>query len=80
MNKIIPIKIKPGLKLWQLDLAAKEISEIQPEKAGIGYVLTVVPGFIYCEALNYKNADKKFGKMIQRILSKKSTAPDQSAS
>jgi hypothetical protein len=77
-----PIKEKriPGLRCWQLNIASKTITEIpQPEIYGKDWFIKPVAGVLYCQALNYKNADKRFGKIILLHLRKKQNylAPDQ---
>jgi len=63
-------KQKPGHRVWELDLVDKtineaKIEEVQGEYAG-GVRLKVIkkPNCLYCSALNAKNADKQFLRMI----------------
>lgn len=60
----------PGLKIWQLDLKTFEITlaemDIQITFDGSTKAkLITAPGMIYCQALNKKNAFKKFQKQLK---------------
>jgi hypothetical protein len=71
----------PGLKLWELNIENFEIKEVEIVKTvAIGTDKKPVftkkanynPKHLYCQALNLKNAEKKFEKIIKSILECKS--------
>lgn len=60
-----------GHKIWELDMVNREITEVPFNDLtadGFGNVkktITVKPYFLYCSALNLKNATKQFVKIIE---------------
>ena len=66
-------KKQRGHKVWELDVKAGEMVEVKVEetrvklKAGgyeVRHKVVRRAGCLYCSALNAKNADKKFMKML----------------
>lgn len=68
--KVQSLVPKPGHRVWELDLGEKVIREAEivrvDAKPGVMGVkrVNMRPGCIYCTALNAKNADKRFMKML----------------
>jgi len=71
--KVQSLVPKPGHRVWELDLGEKVIREAEivrvdakPGVMGVKVVkrVNMRPGCIYCTALNAKNADKRFMKML----------------
>ena len=60
-------------KIWQLELATGIITEVvtrfENEKGSMKIVRK--DGCLYCSAINAKNADKKFIKMVNNAKSKR---------
>ena len=63
------IRVTPGLTLWQLDpegnvsKAELEVHSIPDLKGGVSKKKSMIQkeGYRYCQALNIKNAKRKFG-------------------
>lgn len=55
-----------GHRIFELNLETRIINEIKVEKGDKGK-----EGFLYCTALNAKNADKRFHKMLKLKYPKK---------
>ena len=83
-QKLVDRQIKiNGLKMWKMNVQTRKVEEIifpkgmviLPEiKDGrpgeIERKVFVEPMCIYCQALNYKNAVRKFNKMFNYIMEK----------
>lgn len=68
---ICPTQLHPGHTMFQIELATGIISEVQFEEVNFSMLTNSVrkklvrkPGFMYIPALNWKNADKKFFKLM----------------
>jgi hypothetical protein len=62
MEKLIgSIKLKPGLKLYELNTKNMELREIKVKKNLYN------PNAIYIQSLNMKNAERKRDKLIKQI-------------
>lgn len=67
------MKKHPGHKLYQLELSNGEITLAQFEQSeyhiggGTHHKLLFKDGFIYTTALNKKNAEKKFIKIVKSV-------------
>lgn len=63
-----------GHKIWQLELATTAITEVEFDsinyklKGGTQKNIITKKGFLYCSALNIENAEKKFKKMITKMI------------
>lgn len=71
--------VHPGQKFWELDIEKGMITEVETSKkrfdlsrgGGVGAEVsdwTARPGCLYCVAINHKVADRKFLKMVEKIL------------
>lgn len=58
------IRLHPGHLLFRLDMETGIIDTIKADKVIISKTL------LYCSALNTKNAEKKFNKMVEYLLNK----------
>jgi hypothetical protein len=64
------IRPHKGQSMWQLNLSSGEVSlavykEVSVDtKGNVRKKLITEKGFMYCTALNKRNAYKKFGKML----------------
>lgn len=70
----------PGLILWKMNTKTFAITEVEPEKIDIDFAaaqkgitttksrVKIDENAIYCQALNLKNAERKFLKEIKRRI------------
>lgn len=71
--------VQPGQKWWQFQISNGELKEAEYEnttsslKGKIVRKLVVKSGFLYCVAINKKNAEKKFIKQLTEAIIKSST-------
>ncbi len=69
------LKIKPGQRLWKFSMADRVISEVElvggdvSLKGGVKYRIDYEEGYLYCTAINLKNARKKFIKRMRTFVS-----------
>lgn len=66
------LKMQRGQSLWKLNLKTKMIYQVKPEdatltmKGGVRKKVVLEDDCIYAVAINVKNAERKFIKMIQK--------------
>lgn len=73
------LRLKKGMKLYELNLKTQEIKEAQYQSitaqtgrlgAGVRKALIMQPNCLYEAAINQQNAQRKFGKMVKKIVDK----------
>lgn len=64
-----------GHRCYELDLKTMEFEEVTPQVVGASYEngqvqkkLQVKDGHLYCFALNHANAERKFFKMLSKLM------------
>lgn len=64
------IKVQRGQKVWEYDLENKTFREAEFTANDGWRMIERKPNHIYCVALNHKNADRKFIRMITKAVTK----------
>ena len=70
-QKIGSIAVKRGHKCWLLDIATREITEVKTK------TVNVQRTHLFCSALNKRNAEKQFVKMLTRIKEQRAKKQNQ---